>query len=200
MSAERRQEARSEATRARLVRAARELFAANGYADVGTERIVERAGVTRGALYHHFADKQDLFRAVVEVLEGELMERITAALAEAGTDDPIEVMKVAVGAFLDLVLEPGRARITLLDAPAVLGWAEWREIDARHGLGLAAAALEAAMVAGRVERRPVEPLAGIFLAALGEAGIRVASAEDPETKRAEVEDALGALIDGLAAG
>jgi AcrR family transcriptional regulator len=193
-----RQAARSEATRAKLIAAGAELFAKRGYAGVGTEEIVKRARVTRGALYHHFADKRDLFRAVHESLEAELVERIAAALAEAATEDPIEAMKVAVAAFLDGTLDEGRARITLIEAPSVLGWAEWREIDARHGLGLASAALEGAMAAGRIERRPVAPLASLFVAALGEAGILVATAADPEAARADVENALGALIDGLA--
>jgi AcrR family transcriptional regulator len=192
-----RQAARSEATRAKLVAAARELFAKRGYAAVGTEQIVKRARVTRGALYHHFADKRDLFLAVHERLEAEGVERIAAALAGAGTEDPIEAMKVAVRAFLDGALDPGRARITLIDAPSVLGWAEWREIDARHGLGLASAALQAAMDAGRITPQPVAPLAGILVAALGEAGIMVATADDPAAARAEVEGALETLIDGL---
>jgi AcrR family transcriptional regulator len=192
-----RQAARSEATRAKLIAAARELFAGHGYAAVGTERIVKRARVTRGALYHHFADKRDLFRAVHEELEAEGVERIAAALTGAATEDPIEAMKVAVRAFLDEAVDPGRARITLIDAPSVLGWAEWREIDARHGLGLASAALEAAMDAGRIERQPVAPLAGILIAALGEAGIMVATATDPAAARAEVEAAVETLIDGL---
>jgi AcrR family transcriptional regulator len=193
-----RQAARSEATRAKLVAAARDLFAKRGYAGVGTEEIVKRARVTRGALYHHFADKRELFRAVHEALEAELVERIAAALADAQTEDPIEAMKVAVSAFLDGTLDEGRARITLIEAPSVLGWAEWREIDARHGLGLASGALEGAMAAGRIERQPVAPLANLFVAALGEAGILVATADDPAAMRAEVEGALGSLIDGLA--
>jgi AcrR family transcriptional regulator len=195
-----RQAARSEATRAKLMRAARELFAKRGYARVGTEEIVTRAKVTRGALYHHFADKRDLFRAVVEELEVELVERIGAALTAAQPTDPIESMKLAVRTFLDSALDPGRARITLIDAPSVLGWAEWREIDARHGLGLASAALEGAMAAGRIPRQPVAPLAGILVAALGEAGIMVATAADPDAARAEVEAALELLIDGMARG
>ena len=193
-----RQAARSEATRGRLIAAGRDLFAKRGYAGAGTEQIVKRARVTRGALYHHFADKRDLFRAVVEALEVELVERIAAALASESPDDPIESMKLAVRTFLDSALDPGRARITLIEAPSVLGWAEWREIDARYGLGLASAALEAAMAAGRIPRQPVAPLAGIFVAALGEAGIIVATADDPGAARAEVEAALELLIDGMA--
>ena len=193
-----RQAARSEATRARLIAAGRALFAKHGYAAVGTEQIVKRAKVTRGALYHHFEDKRDLFRAVHEALESEGMQRIGATLAEAPLDDPVEVMRLGVRAFLDTAVEPGRARITLVDAPSVLGWAEWREIDLRHGLGLTIAVLQAAVDAGRVARVPVEPLAALFVAALGEAGIRVATADDPNAERARVEKALLALIDGLA--
>lgn len=193
-----RQAARSEATRAKLVAAGRALFAKHGYAGVGTEQIVRRAKVTRGSLYHHFADKRDLFRAVHESLEAELMEKIGAALTGAAATDPIEAMRVAVGTFLDSATDPGRARITLIDAPSVLGWAEWREIDARHGLGLTRAALEGAMDAGRIKRQPVAPLASLFVAALGEAGILVATAPDPEAARAEVKAAVLALIEGLA--
>ena len=193
-----RQAARSEATRAKLVAAAQDLFAKRGYAGVGTEEIVRRVRVTRGALYHHFVDKRDLFRVVHESLEAEGMERIASVVAEAGSDDPIEVMRAGTRAFLDGAVDPGRARITLVDAPAVLGWAEWRAIDLRHGLGLTIAVLQAAMDAGRIAKRPAEPLAARFVAALGEAGIRVATADNPKAARAEVEDALFALIDGLA--
>lgn len=189
---------RSLATRTKLIEAARELFAERGFAAVGTEEIVAAAGVTRGALYHHFADKRDLFRAVHERLEEDLVAGIAAALSAAATDDPIEAMGVAVGAFLDAAVDPGRARITLVDAPSVLGWAEWREIDARYGLGLAEAALGAAVEAGRIEPQPLRPLAHLLLAAMGEAGIIVATAADPVAARPEVEAALRSLLDGLA--
>ena len=193
-----RQAARSEATRAKLVAAGRGLFAKHGYAGVGTEQIVKRARVTRGALYHHFEDKRDLFRAVHEELEGELVAAVAEALGSAATEDPIEAMAVAVRAFLDLAVDRGRSRITLIDAPSVLGWAEWREIDTRHGLGLTEAALEAAMAAGRIPRQPVRPLGHLLLAAMGEAGIMVATAADPKAARREVERALLSLLEGLA--
>src|SRR5688572_33147706 len=104
---------RGEPTRAELLRVARALFAERGYAGVGTEEIVKRARVTRGALYHHFADKRDLFRAVHEELEARLVAAIATALGDAPTDDPIEAMRIATGAFLDLAVDPGRSRITL---------------------------------------------------------------------------------------
>jgi AcrR family transcriptional regulator len=192
-----RQAERSDATRAALVRAARELFAGRGYADVGTEEIVRSAAVTRGALYHHFEDKRDLFRAVHEQIEGEVTERVGAALADSDSDDPVEALRTAARTFLDACTEPEIARITLLDAPSVLGWAEWREIDERYGLGLTIAGLTMGMDAGRLRRQPVRPLAHLLLAAMGEAGMVIANADDPQAARAEVEPAIISLVQGL---
>ena len=121
----------------------RELFAERGYAGVGTEEIVARAGVTRGALYHHFADKSDLFRAVHEELEQRWWP--TSATSIGGIDDPRELIVTGVRAFLDACTDPAVMRIALLDAPAVLGWGEWREIDERYGLGLVSFGLQNAM-------------------------------------------------------
>src|SRR5919112_3085670 len=115
-----RREAEAQATRDALVQAALELFTERGYAAVGTEEIVTRATVTRGALYHHFEDKRDLFRAVFERVEGELMETIAARMK--GGDDPYELMLAGMRSFLDACEEPAVKQISLTDAPAVLGW------------------------------------------------------------------------------
>src|SRR5436190_15567107 len=122
-----RREAEAQATREALIDAALELFTKRGYADVGTEEIVARAKVTRGALYHHFEDKRDLFRAVFERVEEDLMARIGQSME--AVDDPWQLMLDGVAAFLDACEEPAVKRISLTDAPAVLGWSEWREID-----------------------------------------------------------------------
>jgi AcrR family transcriptional regulator len=186
----------TEATRTALVAAARRLFTERGYGGVGTEEIVQRAKVTRGALYHHFRDKQDLFRAVHEELEAEMAAKISAQLAEGGASDPLELLRTGIGTFLDHTTGP-LARVTLVDAPSVLGWTEWRAIDERYGLGLVMAALRAAMDAGALREQPVKPLAHLLLAALGEAGMLVATADDPRATRDEVERPLLALLDGL---
>jgi AcrR family transcriptional regulator len=186
-------------TRSRLIAVARGLFAARGYADVGTEEIVRSAEVTRGALYHHFADKRDLFRAVHEQIEAELAESLgarIAAEAQAGTDAR-EVLAIGARAFLDACENPELARIALVDAPSVLGWIEWREIDERYGLGLLSGVLSYGMDSGVLRRTPIKPLAHLLLGALGEAGMVIANAEDPAAARAEVEPALLGLIDGL---
>lgn len=188
---------RSEATRTKLLAAARELFRDHGYGGVGTEEVVRRAEVTRGALYHHFADKRDLFRAVHEQVEAETIAAIAAEMQAAS--DPYELLETGVRAFLDVCLDPAVTRITLVDAPSVLGWAEWREIDMRHGLGLVVAGLEGAMEAGALKRRPALPLAHLLVGAMGEAGMMIANADDPAAARAEVEPALLGLIEALRA-
>jgi AcrR family transcriptional regulator len=195
MNVKSRRVAQSEATRAALVRAARKLFAARGYAAVATEEIVRRAGVTRGALYHHFRDKRDLFRAVVEQLEQEMVEKIAAAALRES--DPWRAQQVALDAFLDVCLEPDVQRITLTDAPSVLGLEAWREIEARYGLALVRAGLQLVMEAGLIEEQPLDPLAHLILGALGEAGLVIARAEDPKAARAEVGASVERLLDGL---
>ena len=192
-----RRAAEAQATRDLLIRAALELFTKRGYAGVGTEEIVARAKVTRGALYHHFADKRDLFRAVFERVEAELMERIGARIE--ATDDPLELMLAGMRSFLDACAEASVKQISLTDAPAVLGWQEWREIDNRHGLGLTRAALQGAVDAGELRPIAVEPMAHLFVAALSEAAFVIAHADHPREARAEVEEALVQLIEGLRA-
>jgi AcrR family transcriptional regulator len=183
------------ATRAELMRVARALFAERGYAGVGTEEIVARADVTRGALYHHFADKKDLFRAVHEELEQELVANVGEQIA--GIEDPWELAVTGVRAFLDAAEDDALRQIALIDAPAVLGWEEWREIDARYGLGLVTFGLRNGMDAGVFRERDVTPLAHLLIGAMTEAALMVANASDPDAVRREVEPALLALLEGL---
>lgn len=197
-SGERRsQSERSEATRGALVEAARQLFAERGYAGVGTEEIVRAAGVTRGALYHHFSGKRDLFEAVYERLEAELAERIAAGALAANAESPLEAMRAGAEMFLQACTEPEAQRIALLDGPAVLGWDRWREIGAEHGLGLIEGTLQVAIEAGAIARQPVRPLAHLLMGALDEAALLVARADDPERMREEVGQTLNFLLDSL---
>lgn len=188
-------EERAQATRAALVSAARDLFTEHGYAGVGTEEIVGRAQVTRGALYHHFADKRDLFRAVHEQMEGEIVDAIAARME--GEADPLELLKTGTRAFLDACMDPAHAQVNLLDAPSVLGWAEWREIDMRYGMGLVTAGLQAGVEAGVLREQPIRPLAHLLLAAMGEAAMMIANANDPQATRDEMEESLLELLEGL---
>ena len=186
---------RTEATRAALIAAARGLFAEHGYSAVATEEIVQAAGVTRGALYHHFAGKRDLLRAVYEQIEAELAERLAQAVAPGAGS--LETLAKGADLFLDACLEPEVQRIVLHDAPAVLGWEEWREIGARYGLGLIEALLKAGMDAGEIRRQPVAPLSHALLGALDEVAMLVARAPDPVAARAEAGVTVGGLLGAL---
>lgn len=188
---------RGEATRAALVRAARELFTERGYASVGTNEVVQRAGVTRGAMYHHFPDKRELFRAAYEATESELVEGLAARLETI--DDPWEALVTGVRSFFDLASDPKLMRMGLIEGPAVLGWEAWREIGNRYGVGVATAGLQRAMDAGVLRETDVNGLAHMLLAAVGEAGMMLANAGDPAAERERVEATLMTMLEGLRA-
>jgi AcrR family transcriptional regulator len=187
----------SEATRGALLTVARDLFASRGFSDVSTEEIVRSAGVTRGALYHHFRGKDDLFRAVYEEVEREMAEKVAAAALRE--DDLLAQQRAGWNAYLDVCLEPAAQRIALLDAPSVLGLEAWRAIAATYGLALVRAGLESLIEAGLIEQQPVEPLAHLVLGALSEAGMVIAEADDREAARAQIGESLERLLVGLLA-
>ena len=187
----------ADATRTALGAAARQLFTERGYAATSTTEIVGRAGVTRGALYHHFAAKEDLFRAVFEQLEDEVTKHVAKeALTSA---DPLEQLRRGTRAYLDACIDPAVQRVVLLEGPSVLGWQTWQEIEQRYGYGLVVAGVDAAIGAGLIAAQPVEPLAHVLFGALTEAGMVVARADDPGAAGAEMEAAMDRLLDGLRA-
>lgn len=186
---------RSESTRAALVAAARELFVAHGYAAVSTTDIARTAAVTRNAVYYHFPTKEAVFRAVYEDVEQQLADRvIPAALAE-----PVGPAQLEAGfrTFLDGCLDPAVARISILEAPAALGFTQMREIDNRNYLDALRGGLRQAMDAGVLPKLPVDALASMLIGALDEAALLIASAEDPQAARAEAGDVAAALVEGL---
>jgi AcrR family transcriptional regulator len=191
------QEQRSEATRSALLAAARRLFAERGYDEVAAEEIVRAAGVTRGALYHHFGGKAELLDAVYEQLEREMTEQIARVVLGSELESPLEAMRAGIAAFLDECAKPEVRQIALHDAPAVLGWDRWREIAAANGLGLIEASLAAAVEAGELQPLPLRPAAHLLLGALDEAAMLAARNSDP-IARAEATTVLSALLDGLA--
>jgi AcrR family transcriptional regulator len=185
----------SQATRTALVQAALPLFAQRGFADVASEEIAAAAGVTRGALYHHFDGKRGLFQAVYEDVERRLVEDLAAA-AMAGRN-PLEALHAGAQAFLDACEQPEVQRITLLDAPSVLGWEQWRAIGLRYGLGVIEATLQAAIEEGQIEEQPTRVLAHLLLGAIDEAAMLIAQADDEGITRARVGEAVDRYIDML---
>ena len=190
--------AQGQATTAALTAAARELFADRGYAAVGTEEIVKRAGVTRGALYHHFrGGKEELFRAVLVQLSAETMERVMHAAA--ATPDPFEELVLGAEAFLDACMNPEVQRIMLTDGPAVLGWEVWRAIDEDYAIRLLERVLEKAIAAGQLAPQPTRAVAYVVVGALEEAAMTIACADDPPAAREEMGRTVDRLLAGLRA-
>jgi AcrR family transcriptional regulator len=191
---------RAAETREALIAAARPLFAAHGFAEVALEAIVRAAGVTRGALYHHFDDKTELFAAVFERVEGEVATRMGEAIAAADETDPVEVMRLGAGFWLDACSDPEIQRIVLVDAPAVLGWKRWTEIGDRYNTGLVRELLANAVETGRIPAQPIEATALTLLGAMREATLYVARAEDHDRAREEAGAVIDRLIHALSAG
>ena len=177
-------------TRSQLIAAARALFAERGFADTGTPEIAAAAGLTRGALYHHFADKTALFAAVVEQEHAAVAAGIEAA-GGAMPSDPVAALLAGSEAFFAAMRDAGRRRILLIDAPAVLGRTTLDEIDARHGLETLVCGLRDAMDAGVIRRLPVLPLAQLFGALFDRAALA-----EPD-QQPEFQTAVAAMLDGL---
>lgn len=183
---------RSEETRVKLIEAARRLFVEKTYAETGTPDIVRAAGLTRGALYHHFEDKQALFRAVVE-------REAEAVAAEIQRDshnaeNAVDALIEGGRAFLQAMERPGRTRLLLLDGPAVLGRPVMDEIDERHGNRTLREGLAEAMQAGTIRAVPLEPLTTILAAAFDRAALAIEAGADADA----YHRSLSALIKGLA--
>ena len=184
------------ATRAALLATARGLFAEKGYAATGTEEVVAQAAVTRGALYYHFADKQALFAAVVEQVAQQVLLAIEAAAAKAKS--PLDGLVRGSQAFIAACLEPGARQIYLIDAPSVIGWQRWREIDARHGMGSLRQGVEAALAdLPRGQKLSAEALTYLLSGAMNEAVLWLAEARDEVAARKAAEAALKRILELL---
>ncbi len=190
-----RREQAAEDTRAALVETARSLFAERGYADVSIDDITEGTRVTRGALYHHFEDKRELFRAVVEEVERDLTEEVRCKGREAG--DPWEQLRAVCEAYLDACLRPEVQRIIVLDAAPVLSWRVWCEIDKRYGLGVFEEQLANACDAGLLETKSIETAAQLLLGALNTGARVVVDATDKAAARRSVVETIERLLAGL---
>jgi AcrR family transcriptional regulator len=194
MSVKSKRLAQGEATRSALVAAARDLFGQRGYSATSIEEIVARAGVTKGALYHHFDDKESLFKAVFEQVEREVSDQ---AVVEFLQRDSWGALVAGCRLWIDAHLDPAVRQIVLTDARGVLGWDAARAVETRFSAVALRGALRKAMHAGVLERRPLRPLALMLTGALGEACLYVAEAADQDLARAEVAALVADLLAGL---
>ena len=186
---------RGEATRRHLVETATRLFAERGYEATPIELVLAEAGVSRGALYHHFASKEALFEAALDATQAGVAVAVRDAARRAG--DPLGALRAGCATWLALAQDPVVRRIVLLDAPGVVGWERWREIDQRHSLGAVTASLRALASEGRLTRALVDVHAHVLLATLTEVALLIAQADDPEAARERGEAVVERLLSGL---
>jgi AcrR family transcriptional regulator len=187
--------AQGRATRGQLIEVATRLFAEHGYEGTSIEAVLSAAGVSRGALYHHFAGKEALFEAVVSAVS----ERVTVELTEVVRDcaDPVDAMRTAALAWISLAADPVIQRVVLVDAPSVLGWDRWRAMDDGRTLGAMRAMLQAVSDSGRLPPELVDPFSHMILAALDEIVLVIARSTDSTAAVAEGRMAVKALLDRL---
>jgi AcrR family transcriptional regulator len=184
--------ARGRATRDQLIDVATRLFAGQGYEATSIEAVLAETGVSRGALYHHFAGKDALFEAVVESVEGNVMAQLGAVTA--GLTDPVAALQAASLAWIDLAGDPVIQRVILTDAPSVLGWQRWRDMDEGYALGAVRAALQEIADRGGLDPHLVGVFAHMLLAAIDEIALVIARAEDPRAAMAEGRMAVSELL------
>ena len=185
---------RTEATRGRLIATARRLFAEKGFAATSTEEILAEAEVSRGAMYHHFSSKTDLFRATFEAVEDELTAKLLAVATAGGETDPVKILELGFNAFLDQCDNPEVQRIVMLDAPTVLGWDTWHELDERYAFGTIRAVLAVAAETGRVDADAVDSLTHLLVGAVMQAGMVVARADDAGTAKRRMTESFALLV------
>ena len=192
----RRSAADAAATRSTILATARAMFAARGYADTGARDIAAAAGVTVGALFHHFGSKGGLFRAVFEQLNREMAEVLVKAYVSVVTTDPIEAMIVGLRAALSFAGRPDFHRVIAIDGPVVLGAEEWHAIDARMGLAIVESSVKNLKRAGLIGDQPTLPLAILLMGAMNNAGFALARG-DPKVDVEALLDAYRNLVQGL---
>jgi AcrR family transcriptional regulator len=188
---------RTEATRGRLIATARRLFAEQGFAATSTEEILSAATVSRGALYHHFPSKTDLFQATFEAVEDDLTARLLQVATAGGETDPLRILELGFDAFLDQCLNPEVQRIVMLDGPTVLGWDLWHQLDERYAFGTIKAVLTIAADMGRIEPTVVEPLTHLLVGAIMQAGMVVARSEDPLAAKQAMTETFAGIVSRL---
>ncbi len=185
-----------DATRDDLLGQARQMFSELGYAATSTEELVAAVGLTRGALYHHFGNKQGLFEAVLEQVQLELTDEVNRR-GRAARGGPLASLRAGFRAYLDVSLRDDVRRILLIDGPAVMGWDAWHELDLRHAYGTTRLVLQRAIDAGELQAAPLDELTQLLLGAVTQAALEVGRAANPRAARRRLGKVLDLLLDGL---
>jgi AcrR family transcriptional regulator len=188
---------RGRATRDQLVAVATELFAARGFDGTSIEAVLEQAAVSRGSLYHHFASKEALFEAALDAVEARIGEATNAAVAASGATDSLATLRAGCLAWVSLAGDPVVQRIVLIDAPSVLGWARWREIEEQNALGTLKLAMQLAAAEGRIGDELVDVFAHTILATMNELALMIVRADDIKAAQRDAQTAVDEILTRL---
>ncbi len=190
-----RRDENADATRAALLRGARDLFSKKGFHGTSVDEVCAQARVTKGALYHHFRNKDELFAGVVEKLESELIDEISAgALPSSG---PWEQMERGIDVFLERCLDATYRRIVLSEAPGVLGRRQLAEIGERTAEGLLRLILSDMMEKKLIAKQPLEIAVRLLLSVLIEAGFLIGESANPQRTKRDVQKSIGRFLESL---
>jgi AcrR family transcriptional regulator len=188
---------RGRATREQIVAVATELFAARGFDGTSIEAVLDHAGVSRGSLYHHFASKEALFEAALDAVEARIGEETNAIVATLGATDSVAILRAGCLAWVRLAGDPVVQRIVLIDAPAVLGWERWREIEEQNALGTIKLVMQVAAAEGRITENLVDTFAHVVLATMNELALLIARATDTKAAQRDAETAVDEILTRL---
>ncbi|MBD0382669.1 TetR/AcrR family transcriptional regulator [Paenibacillus sedimenti] len=181
----------------RLTEVARTYFSEKGYADASMEEMVKEAGLTRGALYHHFGSKEGIFHAVLESVQQEIAERVEAEAATS--EDPWEQLLLGCRAFVAAAVEPRNRRILLLDGPSALGWDVWRKMDEQNSMSLLRDQLHGMEQQGCLKTVSIDALTHLLSGAMNEAVLWIAQMPDQQQSLEETTTAIALMLEGFRA-
>lgn len=178
-----------------MIAIARTHFTEHGYANAALEAMVEEAGLTRGAVYHHFRSKKQLFRMVLEDVQREVADRVEREAS--ASEDPWQQLYLGCRAFIMAAVENRNRRIMLIDGPAILGWETWREMDRQHSMRLLREQLNIMQEQGQIRRLPLDALTYFISGALNELTLWLANESAHRDKLEEAMEVLAAFLEGF---
>lgn len=184
-------------TMQKLMEVAREMFSRQGYAEAAMEEIVKEAGVTRGALYHHFGSKEGLFQAVLASIQKQIGDRVEAEAAKS--QDPWQQLLFGCLAFVSSAVEHRNRRILLIDGPSVIGWETWRQMDEENSMRHLKEQLQSMQDQGYLRPVPIDALTHLLSGAMNEAVLWIAESTDQEQSLADISVTLTLLLEGFRA-
>lgn len=180
-------------TRSKILKIARQKFAAKGFHNTSLQEIVEEIGLTRGAFYHHFKNKEEILRDLLRVIQAELADYVEKRALRSS--DPWEQLIAGCTAFVEKAVDKDTIKILLADGPSILSWQEWKRMDSEHSEAHLKEQLLLLQAEGRIREINLDYLTGFISGGLNELAITVSSSDSFDKQ--EIEDCIRTLLEGI---